>query len=141
MGLAVVHAQAQPSKLVEKNWRVLVKSGRLSNTRKYLISRNIQSSEICDYRRIFSALSKTNCSYGNGEDYRGSVSTTISGKTCQMWSEQAPHKHSRSQANFPCKLKHKEMFCIGVCYVFIWLGCGFLVRVVLCITMYNPNHL
>eukprot|EP00493_Phyllostaurus_siculus_P000475 UN00477 len=30
---------------------------------------------------------------GRGEGYRGCQSKTISGKTCQMWTAQAPHKH------------------------------------------------
>lgn len=36
-----------------------------------------------------------------GESYRGSVAKTITGKTCQRWDSQAPHKHSRTTKNYP----------------------------------------
>lgn len=34
-------------------------------------------------------------------DYRGTISSTASGKTCQAWSSQNPHTHSRSEAAYP----------------------------------------
>uniref|UniRef100_A0A452U5Q3 Plasminogen n=1 Tax=Ursus maritimus TaxID=29073 RepID=A0A452U5Q3_URSMA len=43
------------------------------------------------------------CLKGKGENYRGKVSVTASGHTCQRWSEQTPHKHNRTPENFPCK--------------------------------------
>ncbi|XP_039738197.1 plasminogen [Pteropus medius] len=43
------------------------------------------------------------CLKGKGEDYRGNVAVTVSGFTCQRWSEQTPHKHNKTPENFPCK--------------------------------------
>ncbi|XP_066553558.1 plasminogen [Amia ocellicauda] len=43
------------------------------------------------------------CATGDGINYRGTISVTESGKTCQAWSSQVPHKHSRTPENYPCK--------------------------------------
>lgn len=43
------------------------------------------------------------CLKGTGENYVGNVAVTVSGNTCQRWSEQTPHKHNRTPENFPCK--------------------------------------
>uniref|UniRef100_A0A8C9ZX32 Plasminogen n=1 Tax=Sander lucioperca TaxID=283035 RepID=A0A8C9ZX32_SANLU len=43
------------------------------------------------------------CATGEGKVYRGTIAVTESGKTCQSWSSQTPHKHNRSPENYPCK--------------------------------------
>lgn len=41
------------------------------------------------------------CYQGNGENYRGTSSTTITGKKCQAWSAMKPHFHARTPENYP----------------------------------------
>ncbi|KAF7254201.1 Plasminogen [Varanus komodoensis] len=36
---------------------------------------------------------QTDCRFGNGKDYRGKIAVTVSGKSCQEWRLQTPHKH------------------------------------------------
>ncbi|XP_035679197.1 uncharacterized protein LOC118417664 [Branchiostoma floridae] len=43
----------------------------------------------------------SDCQVGDGASYRGTVSVTESGKTCQRWDSQEPHEHSRTLANYP----------------------------------------
>ncbi|KAF6723175.1 Plasminogen [Oryzias melastigma] len=43
------------------------------------------------------------CASGEGQAYRGTVGVTVTGKACQSWSDQTPHKHSRTPENYPCK--------------------------------------
>uniref|UniRef100_A0A452GQD4 Kringle domain-containing protein n=1 Tax=Gopherus agassizii TaxID=38772 RepID=A0A452GQD4_9SAUR len=44
--------------------------------------------EYCNLRRCIA-----DCVVGNGLDYRGTIATTASGKTCQEWNSQKPHSH------------------------------------------------
>ncbi|KAI8491016.1 hypothetical protein Bbelb_314350 [Branchiostoma belcheri] len=44
---------------------------------------------------------QVNCFVGNGASYRGTVSVTATGKTCQRWDSQTPHGHSRTPGNYP----------------------------------------
>uniref|UniRef100_A0A3Q4M4M4 Kringle domain-containing protein n=1 Tax=Neolamprologus brichardi TaxID=32507 RepID=A0A3Q4M4M4_NEOBR len=46
---------------------------------------------------------EVDCVTGEGVAYRGTIAVTESGKTCQSWSAQVPHKHNQSPENYPCK--------------------------------------
>ncbi|KAI8495182.1 carbohydrate binding [Branchiostoma belcheri] len=41
------------------------------------------------------------CQVGIGASYRGTVSVTNTGKTCQRWDSQTPHEHRLTLANYP----------------------------------------
>ena len=43
--------------------------------------------------------------------YRGNQNKTRSGKTCQKWTSQSPHNHSRTDENFPNKGLGDHNFC------------------------------
>eukprot|EP00058_Branchiostoma_floridae_P001958 XP_002587446.1 hypothetical protein BRAFLDRAFT_100128 [Branchiostoma floridae] len=43
----------------------------------------------------------TDCQIGNGASYRGTISVTRTGKTCQHWDSQTPHEHGVTPANYP----------------------------------------
>ena len=43
----------------------------------------------------------TKCGSGKQADYRGKINKTTSGRTCQRWDVQSPHKHSRTPENYP----------------------------------------
>nr|KAF6341845.1 hypothetical protein mMyoMyo1_015364 [Myotis myotis] len=70
--------------------------------------------ELCDIPRCTTPPPSTGPTYqclkGRGESYVGKVAVTLSGHTCQRWSEQTPHKHNRTPENFPCK-NLEENYC------------------------------
>jgi len=41
------------------------------------------------------------CTEPSCRSYRGKIARTISGKTCQAWNKQTPHKHTRTPQNYP----------------------------------------
>ncbi|KAF6114449.1 hypothetical protein HJG60_010449 [Phyllostomus discolor] len=41
------------------------------------------------------------CYHGNGESYRGTSSTTVTGKKCQSWSSMTPHRHTKTPEIYP----------------------------------------
>lgn len=57
--------------------------------------------------------------FGNNEtavnpdksDYRGFQNKSVSGKTCQNWNSQSPHKHDRTASNYPNKGIGNHNYC------------------------------
>ncbi|KAG8506007.1 Apolipoprotein(a), partial [Galemys pyrenaicus] len=41
------------------------------------------------------------CYQGNGESYRGTAATTLTGRKCQAWSSMAPHEHQWTAEAYP----------------------------------------
>ena len=52
--------------------------------------------------------------------YTGTKSTTVSGKTCQRWDQQYPHKHGYANARLDEKFAAKENYCRGFEYKKPW---------------------
>jgi len=54
---------------------------------------------------VVTVSSTTECGSGHLEqsDYRGDIAATRTGRTCQRWDVQSPHKHSRTTEKYPDK--------------------------------------
>ena len=50
---------------------------------------------------ISNTNSNTDCADGDQKSYRGTISQTSEGLTCQAWSSQTPHGHSRTPEKYP----------------------------------------
>lgn len=48
---------------------------------------------------------------GDGRDYRGTQNRTRSGRTCQVWTKQSPHRHTRTPSRRPNKGLGSHNFC------------------------------
>ncbi|NXA37707.1 PLMN protein, partial [Eudromia elegans] len=63
--------------------------------------------EYCDIPRCTThppvSGSSSQCLSGSGGDYRGRISVTESGSTCQHWNTQFPHRHGWIPDSYPCK--------------------------------------
>jgi integrin beta 3 len=55
---------------------------------------------------------KIDCDFNGHESaYRGSIHTTQSGRSCQHWTAQEPHEHTRTPASFPNAGLGNHNFC------------------------------
>ncbi|MEE6481445.1 hypothetical protein FKM82_012869 [Ascaphus truei] len=57
----------------------------------------------CDHSSMNNTDMTVDCIKGQGEGYRGSMTTTYNGIQCQRWDSQFPHKHNFTPENYKCK--------------------------------------
>ncbi|XP_072176378.1 CUB and sushi domain-containing protein 1-like [Diadema setosum] len=50
----------------------------------------------------------------SGSSYRGTVDRAISGRTCQMWTAQEPHEHTRTPSRYPTSGLGAHNYCRNV---------------------------
>ncbi|XP_077090375.1 hepatocyte growth factor a isoform X1 [Siphateles boraxobius] len=65
---------------------------------------------VCDSDNDVEVEVTTSCFRGHGEGYRGTVSVTPAGVTCQRWDALFPHNHSYTPHNYKCK-DLRENYC------------------------------
>ncbi|CAH1243335.1 PLG [Branchiostoma lanceolatum] len=65
----------------------------------YEVSSGIQAN--CTNWHYCAVQPCADCRTGNGMSYRGEISVTSSGRTCQAWSSQSPHPHQFPPELFP----------------------------------------
>ena len=99
--------------------RVSTRSSNKQNLTQVQETLNAYNHNLVSRRMYSSSLSSSptyDCSdeklYGDLEDgYRGCSSITISGRTCQKWSVQSPHSHTRTATNYPSKGLGDHNYC------------------------------
>ncbi|CAL6420385.1 unnamed protein product [Bathycoccus prasinos] len=101
--------------------RVSTRSSNMQNLTQVQETLNAYNHNLVP-RRMYSFSSSSSSSptydcsdeklYGDLEDgYRGCSSITISGRTCQKWSVQSPHSHTRTATNYPSKGLGDHNYC------------------------------
>jgi len=63
------------------------------------------------------AQAANDCYEGNGSGYRGRKATTVSGRKCQNWNSQTPHKHKWTPEKYP-----KAGLVANYCRLAGWTG-------------------
>lgn len=59
------------------------------------------------------------CITCNGEDYRGQVDHTVSGRECQRWDQQYPHQHIYQPEKYPRDQPNYDLYLLNLVLVAI----------------------